>query len=61
LRDERQFPCLSLDAAADADQLGLSLFQVPSTIRPEIAVVIASTGSCSLQTDSYWIHKPWIS
>src|SRR5208337_5212894 len=51
-QDERRFPCSGLDAVANGDQLGWSPFRAPHAIRLEVAIDVAPTASCSLQTDS---------
>jgi S1-C subfamily serine protease len=43
---------LGLDAVANGDQLGWSFSRAPHAMLPKVAIGIAPTASCSLQTES---------
>src|SRR5208282_1577073 len=52
LREGRRFPCSGLDAIDNGDRIAWSPFRAPHAIQLKIAIDVAPTGSCYLQTDS---------
>ena len=59
-QDGRRFPCSGLDAGANGDQLGWSPSRALHAIQSKVAIAVAPTGACSLQTGSYkfWLIRP---